>query len=316
MKNIRIRLILIFTLLTGTLFLNSCLKDDVGEYWKDDLKGKMYATFLNPGVQSKSLLPLPDDVIISFDINIATDALPGSATTIKFKLDNDTIASYVAKTLATAKANKDTLDDGSYNYKDYKPFPSVQLLDPEITIPAGSRVGVVRIKVARADTVKMSGNYMVGLTITEAPAGVVIARNMKSILLALPIANQYEADYLSEGIRNHPVNGIEPFKYPKIHFSTINANTVRKDRTGNYTGYVLDITVSTETMVVKGVTVNKCTLVARDATTKVPIEMGVYDIDEDGNAMNYYNPITKVFELYYFYNKAAPRKIRETNSRL
>ncbi len=310
MKN---KILLILFSVINLFVISSCLKDDIGEDWTDDLSGKTYATISEPGFRAKSLLPVADDVIVSFLVNIASDQPPTSDVTLTFILDNEAISAYDSTLKQAAIIAKDTTDDGKLKWKNFKPFPSVQLLDPSITIPAGSRNAYVRVKVSRADTVQLTGNYMAAITLITASGGIPIASNMKTVLFGLPLANQYEGDYLSEGFRDHPVNGIEPFKYPKLGFSTVNANTVHKAQVGNYSGYGLDITITDQTMVVSGVTVNKCVLQITGLSD--PTDMGVYDTYK-GAPMNYYNPITKVFELYYFYNKAAPRKLRETNSKI
>ncbi len=124
--------------------------------------------------------------------------------------------------------------------------------------------------------------------------------------------NPCEGAYLSVGFREHPTAGILPFN-TILQFTGVNSNTVHKPQIGDYPGYGLDITITGETMEVEGVTVYKCDL--QITGMAVPSDMGVYDT-YNGEPMNYYNPITKVFELYYFYNIAAPRNIRETNSRI
>lgn len=290
--------------------MNSCLKDDA-DYWKDDVAGKMYATIAKPGLQTQSLLPVADSVIISFLVNVATDAVPSTATTFTLAFDNAAITAYTATLRAAAIANNDTLDNGELDYKHYVPFPSAELLTPTITIPAGSRNAYAKMKVARADTIQLDGAYMLAVTITS--ASIPIAANMKTVLYAFPIANQYEGDYLSEGFRDHPTAGIEPYKYAKLPFSTVNATTVHKTQVGNYGGYELDITVTDRVIVVAGVNCFEVDLVITGMAD--PTDMGTYTTFE-GEPMNYYNPITRVFELYYFYNKAAPRKLRETDSRL
>jgi hypothetical protein len=313
-QSMRNKIILIVSFLAGIFLLNSCLKDKVGDYWKDDLAGKMYATIASPGLQTKSLLPISDEVTFGFLVNIATDALPTNDITLALALDNGAISAYDSTLRAAAIANKDTLEDGKLKWKNYKPFPSVQLLDPTVTIKAGTRNAYVRVKIARADTVKLTGNYMTAISlISVTPSDIPIAGNMKTVLFAFPLANEYEGDYSSEGFRDHPANGIEPFKYGKVTFSTVNGNTVHKTQVGNYTGYGLDITVTTETMVVNGVSVNKCNLVITGMSD--PTDYIIYST-YNGEPMNFYNPVTKVFELYYGYNKAAPRKLRETDSRL
>lgn len=310
MKN-KIAILLLF--LAGTFLLSSCLKDDEFDYWKDDVAGKKYATFATPGFQAVSLLPVADEVEVPVLINIASDEKLSSAVTVNIAFDNDAIAAYDSTLKAAAIANGDTTDDGVLIWKDYKPFPSARLVSESITIAAGGRNAYATLIVDRADTVQLSGNYMIALTITSAPEGIVIAENMKTVLYAFPIANEYEGDYLSEGFRNHPVLGIEPYKYAKLRFTTINANTVHKTQVGNYGGYGLDITITDQTMVVAGVTVFKCNLQITDMAN--PADQIIYP-DYEGQPTNYYNPITKVFDLYYAYNVAAPRKIREVDSRL
>ena len=122
--------------------------------------------------------------------------------------------------------------------------------------------------------------------------------------------NIYEGDYLSVGFREHPTAGILQVN-TKLQFVGVNANTVHKAQIGDFTGYGLDITITDESMLVSGVTVYKCNLQITGMPD--PSDMGVYST-YNGAPMNYYNPVAKVFELYYYYNIAEPRKIRETNS--
>lgn len=321
MKN---KIILLSTLLAGLFILNSCLKDEA-DYWKDDVAGKMYATIITPRMQYQSLLPVASDVTISFMVNIASDALPTKDISVTFALDNAVISAYDSTLKASAVELNDTFPTGLLHgkprWKDYKPFPSVVLLTPTIIIPAGSRTGIVSFKVSRADTIKLTdsenrlGNYMTAITMTA--CDIPIAANMKTIKYAFPLANEYEAEYLSEGFRNHPTNGIEPFKYAKILFTTVNGNTVHKDRCGNYGGYELDIIVTANTIVVNGVTCFKCNVALTPGSGGDPAAGGWGQTDTfEGDPMNYYNPVTKVFELYYYYNSGAPRRLRETNSRI
>jgi len=307
MKN---KIIVIITFLAGIVSLNSCLKDDA-DYWKDDVAGKVYATIAKPGLQTQSLLPIPDEVKISFLVNIASDELLTTTNTITLAFDNAAIDAYNVKLRDAAIANNDTLDNGEPDYKHYVPFPSASLTNSTITIPAGARNAYAEIKVANADTIRLDGNYMLAVTIIDATAP--IAANMKTVLYAFPLANEYEGDYLSEGSRDHPTAGFETFSYAKLTFTTVNATTVRKGQTGNYTGYQLDITVTDRVIVVGGVDCFEVDLAIIGMAD--PNDMGMYTSYE-GEPMNYYNPITRVFELYYYYSVAAPRKIRETNSRL
>jgi len=311
MKN-KINVILI--LLAGMFILNSCLKDDEHDYWKDSVDGKMYATIAKPGFQSQSLLPIPDEVPVKFLVNIATDKLPTRDITLTLDFDNLAISAYDSTLKAAAIANGDTTATGELIWKDYKPWPSVQLITPTITIPAGSRNAYAEIRVARADTVKLTGNYMTALTITDAD-GVPIAANMKTVLWAFPLANEYEGDYSSEGFRDHPTAGIQPFLFAKVKFSTVNATTVHKAQVGNYAGYGLDITVTTDPITVNGAPCWKCTLKVTKETDDPGTDWGAYETFE-GQPTNYYNPATSTFDLYYWYSGAAPRKLREINTKL
>lgn len=312
MKN---KISFILAILAGVILLNSCLKDDEFDNWKEDVTGQIFATIASPGFHSKSVLPIADPVTIDILVNIATDAVPNKAYTINLALDNDAIAAYVETLRLAAIATNDTLEDGTLNYKHYKPWPSVVLNTPSITIPAGRRNGYAKITVDRADTVQLTGAYMVALTITSTSDGLPIAANMKTALYALPIANQYEGNYSSEGFRDHPTLGLQPFSYPKLPFTTVNANTVHKTQVGNYSGYGLDITITDEVIVINGNNCYKCTLKVTKETDDPGTDWGQYDT-YDGQPINYYNPATQTFELYYWYNAAAPRKLRETNTKL
>jgi hypothetical protein len=310
MKN---KIIVILTLLAGIFTLNSCLKDEA-DYWKDQVAGKMYATIAAPGLQTKSLLLVPDDIEVTFLVNIATDVAPSSDVTLTLAFDNDAISAYDSTLKAAAIANGDTTDAGELIWKDYKPYPSVVLNTPTITIPAGSKNAYAKMTVNRADTLQLSGNYMAAVTITSVTGNIPIAANMKTVLYAFPIANEWEGFYLSEGFRDHPTLGIEPFKYAKMEFLTTNANTVHKTQVGNYSGYGLDITILTDQIIVVG-GVDCYKLKLQITGMASDSDMGVYET-YNGDPMNYYNPVTKVFELYYYYNNAAPRKLRETDSRI
>lgn len=309
MKN---KITIITSLIAGLLILSSCLKDSA-DYWSEDVAGKSYATIAFPGLQTKSLLLIPDKVTVEFLVNIATDELPTSDITVDLAFDDAAITEYNAINKAKAIANKDTTPTGAPNYKHFKPYPSRVLETPQVVIKAGTRNVLARMSVDRADTLSLTGNYMNAVSIVSVSGGIPIGGNMKTVLYAFPIANEWEGEYLSEGHRLHPSLGFEPFNYPKLVFSTVNSNTVHKDQVGNYGGYGLDITITTNTVVVGGVTVFKCDLQITGMAD--PGDMIIYP-DFEGATMNYYNPVTKVFELYYAYNKAAPRKLRETNSRL
>lgn len=326
MKN---KIIVISTLLAGLFILNSCLKDDA-DYWKDGVAGKMYATIFSPGFHSGSVQPIPDEVTFSFMVNIASDAVPNTDVILNFAFDNAAIsaydstlkaAAYDSTAMAAAIAAGDTTDDGEPIWKNYKPFPSAVIIDPVVTIPAGSRTGTVTFKVARADTVQLAGNYMLAVTITSAsPANVMLTSNMSTYLLALPIANQYEGVYTNDGYFKHPTAASSRALDKDKELLTVNKNTCElglADLADPATGqYYIRVTVEDATIVVGGKTVNKVTIV--NVNPAGPTVLAQLDTSDDlmtfdqGVTFNYYDPSSKKFVLRYHYNNgAAWREIQE-----
>ncbi|MCE1198751.1 MAG: DUF1735 domain-containing protein, partial [Marinilabiliales bacterium] len=107
MKN---KISIALSFLAGTFLLTSCLKDNLGEYWKDDLAGKMYATITVNTLQSLALKPVAGEVPFSFLVNIATDALPTEDITVSFAVDAAAVTAY-----------------NTANGKSYKAFPTVSM---------------------------------------------------------------------------------------------------------------------------------------------------------------------------------------------
>lgn len=276
--------------------VTSCLKDDMGIDWTDDVKGKRYAEihFWYSGFQVTPVESDPDPVYFRFMVNIATDELPAEDITVTLSVNESAMNEY-----------------NSIKGTDYKKFPYIEIMTPTVTVKAGTRTAYGRVKVWNANTLDPCDNFMAPISITAATGGVIPANPLGqgSCLMALPIANPWSGTYHVVGFRDHPTLGIFTVDEPAQPFSTINCESVHKNQVGDYTGYGLDIKVTQNTMVVNGTTVYKCELQVSDMTD--PTDMIVYS-DYNGAPMNYYNPETKVFEFYYAYNKAAPRKIRET----
>ncbi len=278
------------------LMVSSCLKDDIGIDWTDDVKGKRYAEihFWYSGFQVLPLESSADPVYFRFMVNIATDELPTEDITVTLAVNESAMNEY-----------------NSIKGTDYKKFPYIELLTPTVTVKAGERTAYGRVKVWNANILDPCDNFMAPISITAATGGVIPANPLGqgSCLMALPISNPWSGTYHVVGFRDHPSLGILPVDDPAQQFSTINCESVHKNQVGDYTGYGLDIKITQNTMVVNGTTVYKCELQVTDMTD--PTDMIVYS-DYNGAPMNYYNPETKVFEFYYAYSKAAPRKIRET----
>lgn len=300
MKN---KITLIVTFLAALFVLGSCLKDDVGEYWNDDVAGKMYATVAKATIQQLALKPVPGDVKFDFLINIATDALPTEDITVTMKIDAAAVTQY----------NTDFK-------KAFKPFPNVEILTKTITIAKGTRNATVQAKVWGAETLNACDNFISAISIESAKTAsgvdIPVAGNMKTYLLALPISNPYAGDYDFVGYRIHPTLGIFTANETET-LTTIDCKTVRKDQMGDYP-YIADIEITTATMVVKGATVFKVKVTTPDIATE---NFGMYDTYTGSSItapappsadVNYYNPATKTFVLnYYYLSGGAARKIYE-----
>ena len=156
---------MIISLLAVVLFATSCLKDKVGEDWTSSLKGKMYAQIPNNGAQTFTIAPIPTDQEFKFLVNIATDALPTSDITVNFTIDKAAMAAYTAQVQAA---------DTSVHWS-YELYPSFTILDNPVTIKAGTRNAYIHVKVSRADTIRLTGKYMIPITIADASSGVTVA---------------------------------------------------------------------------------------------------------------------------------------------
>jgi hypothetical protein len=309
MKDMKNRIIVIFTLLTGLFLLNSCLKDTTNDYWPDQVAGKMYITVLKPALQSMSLKPVADSVSFSFMINIATDQPPTSDVTVKLAVDPTAVTAYNNR-FSPAKT--------------YKPFPNVRILNPTVTIAAGTRTATINGKVWGADQLNACDNFIAGITIqSTTDPNVMIPANMKSYMLSLPISNPYAGDYAMGCYRIHPTAGYSAGP-TSTTFSTIDCKTVLKPGVGSYPSYNAQVEVTTETMNVGADVCYKCNVTVIDPATNTVVEGGQYttftgDASKPPapltNDVNYYNPKTHTFCLNYFYNVAAPRIIYEVISR-
>lgn len=281
MKN---KIFLTLTFLSGIFLLNSCLKDNVGEYWKDDLAGKMYATVAVTTVQSMALKPVAGETPFQFLVNVATDALPTEDITFNLIIDPAAVAAYNAQ-----------------SGKSYKPFPTVSLTTPTLVIKAGTRNGYVQGKVWGAEVLNACDNFMVAVSISSAKnaSGQIIAvgSNMKSYLLALPLSNAYAGMYHASGVFTHPVNGPRDINEDK-QLSTADCKTVTcsaGDLGGDPSTYVF-LTINADfTVTISG---------SLSASQPYLPQAG---------KVNKYDPATKTFILNYYYVGATGNRLIQEN---
>jgi hypothetical protein len=301
MKN---KITLFVSFLAGILLLGSCLKDKVGDYWVDDLAGKMYATIPSYTLQQKPLQPVAGDVPFSFLVNIATDALPTEDITVTLAVDPAAVTKY----------NTD-------RSKSFKVFPNVQILTPTLTIAKGTRNATVSAKVWGAETLNACDNYIAAISIasckTASGKDITIAGNMKSYLLALPISNPYAADYvMSVGYRIRPGNPTEQVAAGTVQtFSTVDCKTVKKTGFGNYSVFDISIEITTTPVVVGGTTCYKVNAIPIDPSTGASVG-GMWPVWTGDSAqkpadltINYYNPVTKTFVFNCYYDSSAGNRI-------
>lgn len=308
MKN---KITLTLSFLAGILLLNSCLKDDIGEYWKDDLAGKSYATVAVATLQQLALKPVAGEVTFEFLVNIATDAVPTEDITVSLAVDPTAVTKY-----NTAFG------------KSFKAFPTVALISPTLVIKAGSRNGYVKAKVWGAETLDACATFMAAISITSAKTAsgtdIPVAANMKSYLLSLPISNPYAADYSVVGYRIRPGNPTEPISAGTIEtFKTLNCKTVQKNGFGNYMAYDVTIEITTNTVVVGGTTCYKVIATPIDPSTGSSVGgmwtvwTGDATLKPADLTINYYNPVKRQFILNCYYNSSAGNRIMyETCTRL
>ena len=295
--------------LAAILFMSSCLKDNVGEDWTASLKGKMYAEIWNGGFTSMGLAPVPDPVIFKFLVNIATDKLPTQDITVTLAVNPDVLASY--------NALKGT---------SYKLYPFIEVLDPTLTIKAGTRNAYAHVKVWNADQLDACDNFIAPISIMTATGGVIVSDplNQGSRLMGLPISNPYAGDYHVVGYRLHPTAGVLPVDKTEA-LSTIDCKTVKKSGFGDYP-YDIVIQVTSDIIDVAGTSCNKIIAHVIDPGTGAPVSSGegMFDTYTGSptsvplpvtNDVNYYNPVTKVFVLNLWYNSAANRIAYEVLTR-
>lgn len=282
MKN---KILLSISFLTAALLISSCLKDDIGEDWTDTLKGKMYAevSTLYSGFRTTAAKPVPDPITYKFMVNIASDQPPTENITLTLAVNPGIIDKY-----NTIKGT------------DYKLFPYIQLLDPTVTIKAGTRTAYVHVKVWNFDKVSPCDNVMAPISITQATGDVIVADPLGqgSCMMAFPISNPYEGQYQVDGTFNHPTAGIRIINEVKT-LKTINCHTVTTT-VGDLGAYELTIDIQAN---------NTC-LISGGLGSSQPL------IPVTG-LPNVYDPATKKFTLnYYYVGDGGNRVIQEVYTRL
>ena len=299
----------IFTILTlaFALSMTACLTDseyDNNQIGINPSNNKNYVEVHltsgdNTNAVSRAFASVNRDTTVTelIPINLTSGAAK-SAVTVSFQLLD-----------TTNSVNIDTLVN-SYGYA-IPDLSKITILNTgnKVTIPAGSSTGYVSIKFNPSTLVGI--NTIFGIKITAVSDSKYMLSNLTTGYVKILIKNQWDGLYEDKGYFIHPTLGTTTFDdagAAAVAFATIGANTVEKQNAGDR-AIPTDVTITDQTMVVNGATVNKVTVFIPSYAGN----SGQTDIDPStGNAMNYYNPATKTFELFYWYNSAAHRIIRET----
>jgi hypothetical protein len=273
----RNKFLMIVSFLAAILFLNSCLKDNVGIDWTKDLKGKMYAEVWKGGFAAQGLAPVPDSVVFKFLVNIATDALPTSDITLTIGVNDDARVRYNA-------ANKTA----------YMLYPYIEVLDPTVVIKAGTRNAYVHVRVWNAQLLNACDNYMAPISILTATGGVIVsdAINNGSRLMALPISNPFAGTYHVTGHFIHPTAGTRIINEDKV-LTTVDCKTVNTS-IGDLGGNGLYITINAD---------NSVTIGGQQSDTQPLVQ--------DNTKPNVYDPVAKTITLNYYYVGAGGNRVMD-----
>jgi hypothetical protein len=173
----RNKIFMIISFLATTLLLSSCLKDNFGEDWTADLKGKMYAETKQTGLVSYYVKKTPGDHIIKFQVNIATDVPPAFDITATVALDDAARIAYNTQFKATYVLYPTASNTG------------FQIVNPNVTIKAGTQAVWVSVRVWGTDVIGVSSTRVIPISITSVSNDIPIALNNKSILMRIRITN-------------------------------------------------------------------------------------------------------------------------------
>jgi hypothetical protein len=105
-------------------------------------------------------------------------------------------------------ANQSLVTDyNTNNGTNFITFPagSYSIPSMKVTIPAGSRIGYLKVTVPSTAPLTFSDIYGLGFSIASVDeAGYNIAANLKNIVIGVNVKNQYDADYRTTGFLFHP----------------------------------------------------------------------------------------------------------------
>jgi BT_3987-like, N-terminal domain/BT_3044-like, C-terminal len=173
----------------------------------------------------------------------------------------------------------------------------------EVNFNPGEFVKSVMITVPNVFDFDFSKKYALAYKLVSVSGtGIKSLATSDTTIVEIAAQNAYEGWYHSVGFRDHPTAGVFPVDDDK-YLATINQYTV-ETYTGDYMPYTLWITIDPDAPLANNVSVDSpnAVLYNNDPTVNARGIPGGY---------NHYDPVNKVYYLYYYYNSAAPRVIEE-----
>jgi Domain of unknown function (DUF4361)/Domain of unknown function (DUF1735) len=270
----------LITLLTGTtLFLSSCLKDKGYQDLRDD-NGAIPVVEIKEATETDAVIlsldvtpPLED--VLAFEIRMSSRGASNTAHTIKLALDPAAVTAYDPALVAPTATQ-------------------IQVPSLDVIIPAGSMTAKLLIKVNKPN-LDLANAYGLGFKIVDG-GGAVISENSKSIVVAVGVKNQYDATYVSTGVRLNFNAASDPLPAATLpwtfdtHIFTVSATTC-KVHVGNSDGGLgyFNITVNPD---------NTVTIASTGET-------GVANLVATPSTTSTYTPATKTFNLFYQWTNAS-----------
>lgn len=215
-----------------------------------------------------------NDTLINFiPVNLSTPGAAAEDVHVTVELDTNLVNQY----------NID--NETGYIHLDPSLFT---IVNPVVTIPRGSHVGYVQIKIKPSDLIGLDVAF--GFRIKSVQeAGYTVSGNFNTAVGALVIKNAYDGVYESVGYFDHPVYAGDfdsPWELVTIGTYT---NSFQLNTTLLF-GVYIDLTVD-------------------PVTNLVTLEGENVVIDPYDPAKNYYDPVAKAYHLDFGYTTSAPRHV-------
>lgn len=315
--------LIMLALIALTTGFSSCLNDPMIEdqkYGMINLNANKIIEIPAATTHVKNVVSLDEGIkVYTYEVRLAAEQPATEDIVVNMEVVSDagTVIKAVRQRLGDQypATGEDSIPD-----EDIKIFPADGITVPSsVTIPKGKRSAELKVSI---DTHKLIGAaqfVLVGVKSVQ-NSGYLISGNYGNILLNMKVMSIYDGNYVCNGYRIRPGNPTEPVVDEVRHLTTVNATTVQDPKFGNYSGYQVNVEVTTEPIVVGGVTCYKVNAIPVDATGAVVGGMYPTFTGDPATAptapanpteINYYNPVTKTFVLNCYYVSSKNRIMYE-----